>query len=245
MFAYWSVLWHLGRTGRRLLSPCDREVCIEAIENWHPRRRRICKSGAIGRARQITCQRSRKLLLNHLDSTRIWASSFQNCVYVPWTFSPFVLLIVKKYMYRGWVPFATNGRTSQTLKVLSIEFDKTYEPQFESDKEVTVSLCPFMFVQTLTEVKPPSFTARIIPAWFFGRKSWQHYQFRRKWLDRRCRWTSQMSFGSDTSSRRWILFFACPKFLLSNRLMLKQQADLLFVQHVRHWRFPGALKRNC
>ena len=146
---------------------------------------------------------------------------------------------------RGWVPFATNGRTSQTLKVLSIEFDKTYEPQFESDKDVTVSLCPFMFVQTLTDVRTPSFTAGIIPAWFFCRKSWQHYQFRRKWLDRRCRWTSQMSFGSDTSSRRWIPFFACPKFLLSNRLMLKQQADLLFVQHVRHWRFPGALKRNC
>ncbi len=43
MYPYWSVLWHLDRTERRLQSPCDQEVCIEAIESLRPRRRRILK----------------------------------------------------------------------------------------------------------------------------------------------------------------------------------------------------------
>ena len=50
------------------------------------------------------------------------------------------------------IPLATNGLTSQTLKVLSIEFDKTYEPQFESASDVTVSLWPFIFVQTYNTI---------------------------------------------------------------------------------------------
>ena len=36
----------------------------------------------------------------------------------------------------------TKGRMSQMRKVLSIEFDNTYDPQFESDKAVIVSLWP-------------------------------------------------------------------------------------------------------